>query len=190
MSTEPRTVTLATVDAGEITLPEPPWCTGHADQLPGYRADILHRGPDLTLAFRGGEILNAALAQSPYATSSDPEMGGPVVGVSVYPPGRTLTPASVYDLAAALDSYADQLRDLADELATLRPDDAPPVMPDEDPVEGLLGMTRGLIERLAVREDPWDRPVAPGGSAGSSTERTLGGYVVQLRAVISNPTDR
>nr|WP_206327717.1 hypothetical protein [Streptomyces sp. S3(2020)] len=110
---------MATVDHGDVTVPEPAWCTGHADHLPGHRADILHKGADLTLAFRSGEILTAGLAQSPYATSSDPETGGPTVGVSVYPPGRTLTPTGLYDLAADLDSYADRLRDLADQLTAI-----------------------------------------------------------------------
>lgn len=117
MSAEPRTITLATEDHGDVTLPEPSWCVGHADHRPDTaRADILHSGPDTVLAFHGAELFTAGLVQSPYATSSDPELGSRTPGVSVYPPARTLTPVSLYSLAAALDGYADQLRGLADQL--------------------------------------------------------------------------
>lgn len=120
MTTEPRTVTLPTEDHGAVTLQEPSWCVGHAHHDPeSARADILHKGPDTVLAFRGAELFTACLVQSPYATSSDPELGGRTTGVSVYPPARTLTPVSLYDLAAALDRYADQLRDLADQLTVI-----------------------------------------------------------------------
>ena len=118
MSTEPRTITLPTEDHGDVTLPCPAWCSGHADHRPDtHRADIIHSGPNISLAFHGAELFTACLTQSPYATSSAPELGGRTPGVSVYPPGRTLTPVSLYSLAAALDGYADQLRDLADQLA-------------------------------------------------------------------------
>lgn len=117
---EPRLVTLPTADHGDVTLTCPAWCIGHPDHRPdSYRADIIHSGPDIELAFHGAELFTACLVQSPYATSSDPELGGRTTGVSVYPPGRTLTPVSLYSLAAALDGYADQLRDLADQLHTL-----------------------------------------------------------------------
>lgn len=117
MSTEPRTITLPTEDHGNVTLPEPSWCVGHADHRPDtYRADILHKGPDVTLAFHGVEVINVCLTQSPCATIVTPGLGGRTTGVSVYPPGRTLTPVSLYSLAAALDGYADQLRGLADQL--------------------------------------------------------------------------
>jgi hypothetical protein len=119
VSTEPGLITLPTVD-GDVTLPEPAWCRGHADHQPdSHRADILHKGPDINLTFRAAEVITASLAQSPYATPGTPELGGRTVGVSVYPPGRTLTPVDLYDLAASLDSYADRLRDLADQLQAI-----------------------------------------------------------------------
>ncbi|GAQ69700.1 hypothetical protein T45_01431 [Streptomyces turgidiscabies] len=116
---EPRTITLPTTDHGDVTIPEPSWCAGHDDHRPGYRVDLSHKGPDVTLAFHGAEVINACLVRSPYATLVDPALGGPTPGVSVYPPGRTLTPVDLYSLAAALDTYADRLRDLADELTAL-----------------------------------------------------------------------
>lgn len=115
--TEPRTITLPTLDHGNVTLTCPVWCRGHADHRPDtHRADILHKGPDITLTFRAAEVITAGLTQSPYATPGTPELGGRTVGVSVYPPGRTLTPVGLYELAASLDSYADGIRDLADQL--------------------------------------------------------------------------
>ncbi|MDX2843152.1 hypothetical protein PV377_30120, partial [Streptomyces ipomoeae] len=117
MSTEPHTITLPTEDHGLVTLPEPAWCTGHADHRPDtHRADILHKGPDVALHFHGAEIIAAGLAQSPCATIDTPGLGGRTVGVSVSPVDRTLNPVQLYSLAAALDSYADQLRGLADQL--------------------------------------------------------------------------
>lgn len=122
-----RTVTLPTIDHGEVTLPEPAWCAGHTDHDPGnVRADILHKGPDVRLDFLGEEIINAGLAQSPFTTlPTRPEFGGRTVGVSVSPPDRTLNPVQLYSLAAALEGYADRLRDLADQLdAILTPEEA------------------------------------------------------------------
>lgn len=117
---EPRTITLPTLDHGEVTLPEPAWCAGHADHRPDtHRADIIHKTPDIVLAFHGAEIIAACLAQSPCATIDTPGLGGPTVGASVSPPDRTLTVVDLYSLAAALDGYADRLRDLADQLAVI-----------------------------------------------------------------------
>ncbi|WP_060880906.1 DUF6907 domain-containing protein [Streptomyces scabiei] len=120
MSTEPRTITLPTIDHGPVTLTCPAWCAGHDDHRPDtHRADILHKGPDITLTFRAAEVITAGLAQSPYATLVAPELGGRTVGVSVYPPGRTVTPIDLYGLAASLDSYAGRIRALADHLTVI-----------------------------------------------------------------------
>lgn len=120
--TEPRTITVHTLDHGPVTLPEPAWCIGgHEDG--GHRADILHTGPDVVLAFHGQHITAAGLVQSPYAGDASPHLGGRTPGVSVSVIGRTLDPAAVYELAARLDGYADQLRDLADQLTEVLGDD-------------------------------------------------------------------
>jgi hypothetical protein len=117
--TEPRLITLPTLD-GPVTLTCPAWCVGHADHRPdGYRADILHSGPDIVLAFHGQHITAAGLVQSPFAGDASQQLGGRTPGVSVSVIGRTLDPVHLYGLAAALDGYADQLRDLADQLATV-----------------------------------------------------------------------
>ncbi|WP_406489004.1 DUF6907 domain-containing protein [Streptomyces phaeochromogenes] len=115
-----RTVTLPTRDHGDVTLPCPSWCAGHADHRPyNYRADILHQGPDVTLTFRGHHIADASLVQSPFTETDVPELSSRTPGVSVSIIGRTLDPAGLYSLAASLDGYADQLRDTADQLSTI-----------------------------------------------------------------------
>ncbi|MFC4466681.1 DUF6907 domain-containing protein [Streptomyces xiangluensis] len=118
MSAEPRTVVVSTLDHGDITVRCPAWCIGaHPDG--GYRADILHQGPDVSLAFHGRHITDAGLVQSPFAGASSPGLGGRTTGVSISILGKTLDPVGLYGLAAAIDGYADRLRDLADELAAL-----------------------------------------------------------------------
>jgi hypothetical protein len=113
VSTEPRTVTVTTVDHGPVTFTCPPWCVAdHEDG--GYRADIAHTGPDVALVFHGLNVGVAALVQAPYAETSSRKPG-----VSVSLLGQTLDPTGLYDFAAALDTHADKLRDLADQAAAL-----------------------------------------------------------------------
>lgn len=112
--TEPRTITLATTDHGDVVLPEPSWCAGHADHLPEERADLAHSGEDVVLQFRGQPLAYAALDQAPFAEHAPRD-----VQVSVSLTGTAMDAREVYELAAALDRYADQLRDLADELAAI-----------------------------------------------------------------------
>ncbi|MER7838464.1 hypothetical protein ABTY98_21880 [Streptomyces sp. NPDC096040] len=120
MSTEPRTVTLPTEDFGDVTLPEPAWCAGHQHHDPEtQRADLIHAGHLVECVYLGRDLLAAEIVQSPFATSSAPELGGRSAGVSVFPLGKTLSPVQLYDLAAALDGYADRLRDMADQLARI-----------------------------------------------------------------------
>lgn len=110
---EPRLVTIRTSDHGPVTVTCPAWCTAQHEQ-DGYRADILHTGPDAALVFQGHDIGDASLVQSPYT-----ELPGGGLGVSVSLLGQTLDPVALYDFAAVLDRHADQLRDLADQLHTL-----------------------------------------------------------------------
>lgn len=121
MSTEPRTVTLATIDRGPVTILCPAWCSGHTHHDPQTQyADIIHSAPETSLTFRYTTLLAAGLVQSPHASEDTaPGLGGPTPGVSVHPLGETLDPVGLYELAAALDTYADHIRDLADKLDTL-----------------------------------------------------------------------
>lgn len=115
--TEPRLITLPTEDHGTVTLEEPSWCRGHSDHHPGtYRTDLTHYGPEHRLTFNGQELYRLMLAQTPYA-----ERASRQVCAYVEESGYTgsLTPAGLYDLAAALENAADRMRDFADQLATL-----------------------------------------------------------------------
>ncbi|MEU0218948.1 hypothetical protein ABZ281_29330 [Streptomyces sp. NPDC006265] len=105
----PRSITLPTVDHGDVTITCPAWCVAHETDARIARADIVHLGPDVALAFRGRHLIEAGLAQSPFGNDTAP-------GISVSLLGRTLDARGVYELAAALDTYADRLRDLADQL--------------------------------------------------------------------------
>ncbi|MFF4933550.1 DUF6907 domain-containing protein [Streptomyces griseofuscus] len=117
---QPRMVTLATSDHGAVTLPEPSWCLGHAVHDPETQfADIIHSSPDIALTFRHAILMTACLVQSPHAAPEAAGLGGPTPGVSVYPLGETLGAVQLYDLAARLDTYADHLRDLADQLTRI-----------------------------------------------------------------------
>lgn len=117
---EPRTITLSTLDHGPVTLDEPAWCIGHPNHRPDdHRTDILHAGEDVALVFHGRHIGDASLVQSPFSTAEIPELCSSTPGVSVSLLSLTLDPVQLYDFAATLDTYADRLRDLADQLHTL-----------------------------------------------------------------------
>ncbi|MFJ2007387.1 DUF6907 domain-containing protein [Streptomyces chartreusis] len=119
MSSEP-TITLATSDHGNVTLPEPSWCQGHSHHDPlTERADLIHTGTPVDLSFLGAELFSAQLVQSPFARPGLHRYGGRIEGVSVHPIGRTLNPTQLYDIAARLDAYADHLRELANQLGAI-----------------------------------------------------------------------
>ncbi|MEU0965657.1 hypothetical protein ABZ357_09605 [Streptomyces sp. NPDC005917] len=118
--TEPRTITLPTADHGDVTFDEPSWCAGHSHHDPEtLRIDLMHAGPAIDFTHLGRTLLSAELAQSPNATPGPPHLDGRTPGVSVHPLGKTLDPVQLYSLAAALDTYSDQLRGLADQLARI-----------------------------------------------------------------------
>jgi len=117
VSTEPRTVTLPTVDHGEITLPEPSWCAGHADHRPdSYRADLTHYGPEHRLTFNGQPLFRLVIAQTPLADRASREVCAYVEQIG---DSGSFDPAGLYDLAAALDGAADHMREFADRLAAV-----------------------------------------------------------------------
>ncbi|MGW3114440.1 DUF6907 domain-containing protein [Streptomyces sp. NPDC001091] len=117
MSSEtPRTVTVPTEDHGDVTLPEPDWCTGHADEQEhvGHRVDISHGGPDVELVFRGRALTYACLTQSPFA-EHDSRTAVASIGLL----GQAVDPVGLYEFAAAVDVWADKLRDLANQLTRI-----------------------------------------------------------------------
>ncbi|MFE8012425.1 DUF6907 domain-containing protein [Streptomyces antibioticus] len=93
MKEEPRTVVLATLDHGDVILPEPAWCVGHADHRPdSYRVDLCHTGSEHQLTHDGELLWTASLGQAPCA--SRPQ--GRTLGVYVAQDGyaRTLDPSA------------------------------------------------------------------------------------------------
>jgi hypothetical protein len=112
------TVTLATADHGDVTLPEPSWCRGHGDHSPTvHRCDLTHYGTETLLTHQGAELFRVMVTESPFATR--PEHRGVVAYVEQASYTGDFTPASLYDLAATLDGHADRLRDFADQLGRL-----------------------------------------------------------------------
>ncbi|MEU9641501.1 hypothetical protein [Streptomyces sp. NPDC048188] len=109
------TITLPTVDHGDVTLPEPSWCRGHAHHDPRtLRCDLLHTGPEQLLAFRGHGIAVASLAQAPFAEEAGRHVYGSESLVA-----RELDARGLYAYAAALETYAAGVRALADQLLVI-----------------------------------------------------------------------
>ncbi|MER5892298.1 hypothetical protein [Streptomyces sp. NPDC001876] len=113
----PRTVTVPTLDHGDITIPEPAWCIGHADARPEYRSDIGHTGAQHHLVYEGAELGTAMLVQDPLAEHSDRSVK---VLVELGGNGVSLDPVELVALADSLIGYASTLCELALQLAVLR----------------------------------------------------------------------
>lgn len=115
-----RTVTISTVDYGEVTIPEPPWCAGEHPSG-GYRIDISHYGPDVPLPVETSRgrvtAMTTALEQRPF-TERHPGRGV-FINVEIDGDHYPHDPDELHRLAAALDHHAQRLRVLGDELATL-----------------------------------------------------------------------
>jgi hypothetical protein len=74
-------------------------------------------GPEYALRYDGEPLWVTAIGQAPFA--SRPEHRGVGVCVKQQHFAATLDPVGLYALAASLDAHADQLRDLADQLAAI-----------------------------------------------------------------------
>lgn len=120
MSTEPRTVTLPTIDQGPVALVCPDWCAGH-DAEPQYRSDLFHesREQPLDLPVRGGsaELLAVAFEQRPY---TEGWIGTrPFVNVGFNGDYHPVRVDGLEDMADALEQHAATLREYAHQLAVL-----------------------------------------------------------------------
>ncbi|WP_228979681.1 hypothetical protein [Streptomyces sp. DH12] len=113
-----RTVTVQTLDHGPVTVAEPGWCTGHVDQPVENRTDLCHAGPARTLGYDDRPLWHAEVVAYPFA--EDPARRGPGLYVEAAPFARTLAPADIVRLAAALVEHTARLRRMARELAALR----------------------------------------------------------------------
>ncbi|MEU0369090.1 hypothetical protein ABZ070_02300 [Streptomyces sp. NPDC006283] len=111
-----RTVTVPTLDRGDITIPEPAWCAGHQDQPTEAFVDLSHRGPEHQLGDPTDPIAVAFVSQFPHGTTRR-ETGLYVeqTGLAI-----TLDPNEVERLAADFTTAEGQLRRLAAWLRILR----------------------------------------------------------------------
>ncbi|WP_405524625.1 hypothetical protein OG426_16175 [Streptomyces canus] len=116
------TVTLETVDAGEVTVPEPAWCIGHAWQPNPHRADVTHNSTRVKAAAHTDgagrvHLLHAYISHSPHL-EIEPELH-PVVSVDL---GCTedFAAEDIPQLAEGLRSAARVLENVAAEAIRLR----------------------------------------------------------------------
>jgi hypothetical protein len=115
----PRTVTVNTVDHGPVTFTCPTWCvSSHEAEDGGYRADISHDSEKTPLTFNGVQLGYAEISQAPFAELATREIQGFVT--VTYGEEHGFDPAGLYDLAACMDTHADKVRDLADQLNSIR----------------------------------------------------------------------
>ncbi|MEU3982532.1 hypothetical protein AB0F77_20960 [Streptomyces sp. NPDC026672] len=120
MSSEPRTITLSTVDHGDVTFTCPPWCTA-AHESGGYRIDITHTSDDQTLTLptrrAHAELLTLGLEVRPYVDRWPGTR--PFVSIGFggdYYPTRL---AGLESMAIELERHAEVVREYARTLALL-----------------------------------------------------------------------
>jgi hypothetical protein len=113
------TVTLQTLDHGEITIDEPVWCLGHDGEPVVQRVDVTHVGATVAaeLETDGGtvEFLPARISWGPFAELR-PEPY-PLADVDDFP---GLDPAQLRGLAAETAMHAGRLYTKANELDRIR----------------------------------------------------------------------
>ncbi|MFJ2964234.1 DUF6907 domain-containing protein [Streptomyces collinus] len=110
------TVTLQTVDRGDVVVPEPVWCVGHEGDPVSHFTDIMHTGRPVALGFEGGQLMTARLSWGPFSELQP--QPHPVVDVDELP--RGLDPQETRELAARAGLYAGELYRLANEADRLR----------------------------------------------------------------------
>ena len=112
------TVTLQTTDHGEVTIPEPGWCTGHDGDLVGRLSDLSHDGTPTQVFLHGDTpIMQAHISHAPYLQAS-PEPH-PVLSVHLDYNGD-LSPAEARALSRALRAASARLDRALAEVAHLR----------------------------------------------------------------------
>lgn len=109
------TVTLQTLDAGEITIDEPVWCTGHDGEQIVQRVDVTHVGSATAGEFAGVEFLPARISWGPFAELR-PEPY-PLADVDEFP---GMEPDELRQLAAEVGTHAGRLYTKANELDRIR----------------------------------------------------------------------
>jgi hypothetical protein len=116
------TVTLQTLDQGEVTVPEPAWCLGHDDEDVSYLADLTHHSvrttaPLVTAKHGLSQIMTAYISHAPHAQQR-PEPK-PLLSFLLDAHGD-LDPADGHNLARALRIAAVRIERMAADLGHLR----------------------------------------------------------------------
>jgi hypothetical protein len=179
--TEPRTVTISTSDDGDVTVPEPAWCSG-VHEAGGYRVDIGHYAPDIeitTTTSRGPVLILAmGLAQNPFPEETA------AVTVAV-----RLADGDYYRHdVAGLDRLADDLVEAARRVRLmgrrLAAETSRPGRRPAEPGAVLAHMARRLAEEVTAQRGPWADITPEGGHRSATSQQTVGPYVVRLQAAI------
>jgi hypothetical protein len=116
------TVTLDTVDRGDVTVPEPAWCIGHSWQPNPHRADITHNSTRVKAAATTDDagrvhLLKAYISHAPYL-ELQPEPH-PIVSVALECTDD-FAAEDIPQLAEGLRSAARVLENVAAEAIRLR----------------------------------------------------------------------
>ncbi|MFJ6438163.1 DUF6907 domain-containing protein [Streptomyces sp. NPDC091416] len=117
---EDRTVTVPTLDCGDVTVPEPGWCVGHDGEPVNALCDLGHRGTEHFLGTDDQAVFVAQLSQYPHGS-------GPRdihLYIEAVTDAASLAPEGVEALATVLAAASAQLRPLALQLAVLRTEEA------------------------------------------------------------------
>ncbi|MFE5217490.1 MULTISPECIES: DUF6907 domain-containing protein [unclassified Streptomyces] len=116
MNAELRTAVVSLLISKALEIDEPDWCTGHRTDEAQFKPDITHYGPEHAIEINGVRVLQAMLAQSPYAQRAPRDL-------TLYVEEGSFTgsysPAGVEQLADALEQAAAELRVLGHGLADL-----------------------------------------------------------------------
>jgi len=116
------TVTLQTVDRGEVTVDEPAWCIGHDGETVGHFTDITHNGaetvaPIVTAKYGPSQIMTMHISHAPHLVER-PEPH-PLLAVELDGHGD-LDPADGHNLARALRLAAVRVERAVADLERIR----------------------------------------------------------------------
>ncbi len=118
--TEPRTVTVHTLDHGDVTLTCPAWCVGH-ETAPQYRIDITHTSTDhhLHLPVHDGqaELMYLAFEERPFTATWPGTL--PFVSVGIDGDHYPVRVDGLEAMADELERHATVLRQFAAQLAAI-----------------------------------------------------------------------
>ncbi|MER6431572.1 hypothetical protein ABT272_28155 [Streptomyces sp900105245] len=116
MSAELRTAIINLLVTKALEIDEPDWCAGHRTNAAQFKPDITHYGPEHIVEINGFPVLQAMLAQSPYAERAPRDL---TLYVEQGDFTGSYSPAEVEQLADALVQAGQQLRLLGRDLAHL-----------------------------------------------------------------------